>query len=146
MIQTKGFWSLLKARLGIMTICLAVIAATYFILFRHYRNFTFIGGNDVVYKIESKILDWKMLLKGQQQTSGKVGILAIDEKSLKTFGRWPFSRKYYHKAFLNLKKAGVEWVGFDVVFSEPEKTLLEQVSRDVGLIAKSKIEVLGIKN
>ena len=89
-----------------MTICLAVIAATYFILFRHYCNFTFIGGNDVVYKIESKILDWKMLLKGQQQTSGRVGILAIDEKSLKTFGRWPFSRKYYHKAFLNLKKAG----------------------------------------
>ena len=83
MIQTKGFWSLLKARLGIMTICLAVIAATYFILFRHYRNFTFIGGNDVVYKIESKILDWKMLLKGQQQTSGKVGILAIDERVLK---------------------------------------------------------------
>ena len=29
-------------------------------------------------------------------------------------------------------------MGFDVVFSEPEKTLLEQVTRDVGLIAKSK--------
>lgn len=138
MVHLKGFFAALKARVGIMTICFVVVAATYFILFSHYRNFTFIGGNDFVYKIESKILDWKTMLKGNQTTSGKVGILAIDEKSLKTFGRWPFSRKYYQRAFLNLKKAGVEWVGFDVVFSEPEKTLLEQVTRDVGLIAKSK--------
>ena len=84
MEHLRGFWVALRARMGIMTICFAV-AATYFILFSHYRNFTFIGGNDVVYKIESKILDWKTLLKGNQETSGKVGILAIDEKSLKNF-------------------------------------------------------------
>ena len=89
-------------------------------------------------RLKVRFLIGRLFSEGKQKTSGKVGILAIDEKSLKTFGRWPFSRKYYAKAFSNLKKAGVEWVGFDVVFSEAEKTLLEQVTKDVGLMARSR--------
>ena len=53
-----------------------------------------------------------------------MGVLGLDEKSIQKFGRWPFSRSVYEKAFINLKQAGVEWIGFDVVWDNPERPLL----------------------
>lgn len=63
--------------------------------------------------------------RGTRPMSTKVGILAIDEKSIAMFGRWPFPRDSYSEAFKNLKAAGVKWIGLDVLFSEPERPLLE---------------------
>ncbi len=69
----------------------------------------------------------KFIQRGIISPSGQVGVLAIDDKSIDKFGRWPFSRDIYQKALENLKKRGVEWLGFDVVFSEPQRTLLEEI-------------------
>ena len=49
--------------------------------------------------IESKVFDFKLRNRGEDTSDTKVGILAIDERSLSKFGRWPFSRKYYARAF-----------------------------------------------
>jgi len=74
---------------------------------------------------ENKSLDYRFILMGKQKPTGKIGILAIDEKSIQKFGRWPFPRKIYEQAFVNLKKSGVDWIGFDVVWDQPERPLLE---------------------
>jgi adenylate cyclase len=127
--KSKNFlascWKELKKRLGVFLICLGVVSCAYWVMFDHYRTFRFDTRNDFVYKMESKLLDFKLKLRGPLKTSGKVGILAIDEKSLEKFGRWPFPRRYYEKAFQNLKKFGVKIVGFDSVYSEAERTYLD---------------------
>jgi adenylate cyclase len=110
-----------------------IAAFGYFALFSHYRNFAF-GSKDLVYKIESTLLDWKQVKRGPRKPQSKVAILAIDEKTLRAFGRWPFSRKYYATAFANLGKLGVKWIGFDVIYSEPEKALLEDAKPYLGAL------------
>jgi adenylate cyclase len=81
--------------------------------------------------MENRLLDLRFLLRGTKKPTGKIGILAIDEKSLQKFGRFPFSRKYYEKAFKNLKSLGVEWIGFDVVWSKPELPLLADIEPNI---------------
>lgn len=127
----------------LISICLGVIFSSYFILYKHYR---WKGADDFVYKVESKILDWKLQNRGVDKSPTKVGILAIDEKSLEKFGRWPFSRRYYAQAFSNLKKHGVKWIGFDAVWAEVEKTFLEDARKEYTKINRNnyskKIEIM----
>lgn len=126
--QLKAFKLSLKKNWQLIVICLVVITGSYSALFLHYRSW---GRDDFIYKIESSIFDWKLQSRGTDKSPTKVGILAIDEKSLKKFGRWPFSRRYYARAFANLKKLGVKWIAFDAVWAEPEKTLLEHAKDQI---------------
>ena len=119
----------------LVAICIAVVGLSYWAMFSHYKSFSFSGKNDAIYKVESKLLDLRVLMRGPQKASGKVGILAIDEKSIDQFGRWPFSRKYYAKAFQNLKSLGVTWIGFDSIYAEPEKTYLDEASQSLKSLA-----------
>jgi adenylate cyclase len=113
----------LRHKLSLLTLCLLVIAGSYYAMFHHYRNFRFAKTEtDLIYRIESKLLDYRLKLRGPIKGSGQVGILAIDERSIAEFGRWPFSRRYYEQAFANLKKLGVRWIGFDAIFSEVERS------------------------
>lgn len=106
-------------------ICVGITTAACVILYQHFRaQYVTYRADDLVYSIESKLLDFKLRQVGANKEPSQVGILAIDERSLSKFGRWPFSRRYYAKAFDNLKKLGVSWVGFDAVWAEPERTLL----------------------
>lgn len=117
-------------------LCLAIVGASYYALFNHQRTFRFGEPPDFVYRIESKLLDLRMQIRGPQKSAGKVGILAIDERSIRKFGRWPFSRRYYGQALKNLKELGVKWVGFDVIFSEAEKTRLEDAQKSLRSLKK----------
>jgi adenylate cyclase len=128
--DAKGHWfAKHKNRLIAMAICVAIIGGCLTVLVRHYQRPAF--SEDLVAMVENFLLDWRFLQRGEIKPSGKVGILAIDEKSLQKFGRWPIARKDYEPAFKNLKKLGVEWIGFDVVWSEPERPLLQDVMTNV---------------
>src|SRR5690606_9515677 len=69
--------------------------------------------------------------RGKIEESGKIGILAIDEKSLQAFDRWPLRRNVYEPALKNLKELGVEWIGMDVVWAEPEEPALRDVHQNI---------------
>lgn len=127
----KKFLQSIKKNWVVLFLCASIVSASYTILFYHYRTFSFAGANDFVYKIESYILDYKIRIRGPIKPSNKLGVLAIDEKTIQSFGTFPFSRKYYSKAFKNLKKLGVKWVGFDAIFAEEQKTILSDVSKDI---------------
>ncbi len=120
-----------RKHFAVVIICIMIVGLAYGALFRHYKRFDFELQNDAVYKIESKLLDLKLNLRGMQETSKKVGILAIDERSLAQFGRWPISRRYYAKAFKNLKRLGVQWIGFDSIYSEPEMSYLHDIEKEI---------------
>jgi adenylate cyclase len=123
LLSPKVSWlSIMKKKAGLLLICFSVIVASYMTMFQHYKTFRFEKNNGTVYLIESTLLDYRLKLRGPVKPSEKVGILAVDEKTIAQFGRWPFSRRYYAQAFANLKKMGVKWIGFDAIFSEPERS------------------------
>ena len=62
---------------------------------------------------------------GQQKStrtpSQDVVIVTIDEQSLATLGRWPWSRRLHAQLLDNISADGARVIGFDVMFSEPQR-------------------------
>ena len=56
-----------------------------------------------------------------KQASTPVIIIDIDESSLAELGQWPWSRVVMADLVQSAYSAGVAMIGFDIVFSEPEK-------------------------
>ena len=69
--------------------------------------------------MELKALDLRMVSKGKLPTGGETVIAAIDEKSLRELGRWPWPRTTIAMLVDRLKGCGAKAVGFDIIFSEP---------------------------
>jgi CHASE2 domain-containing sensor protein/two-component sensor histidine kinase len=71
-------------------------------------------------RFDSLLFDW-----GQRsiprQTSQDLVIVAIDEASLSTLGRWPWPRKLHAQTISNLKADGAAAIGLDILFSEPQQ-------------------------
>ena len=65
-----------------------------------------------LYSLESALLDLRFRLRGEENPKAKVGVLAIDEKSIQAFGSYPVPRKYIGKALKNLKKNWRQLGGF----------------------------------
>lgn len=70
--------------------------------------------------IEAKLYDFRFRLRGTLKPPDSVVIAAIDEKSLKQLGRWPWSRKTLADLVDRLAQADAAVVAFDVIFPEPE--------------------------
>lgn len=115
----------LRQALPVIIICVLVNLIVLYALRSIYEKKTESALLNLLVTVENSALDARFLLRGKQKPTGKIGILAIDEKSIQKFGRWPFPRRTFEKAFVNLKKAGVDWIGFDVVWDQPERALLE---------------------
>ncbi|NBW82677.1 CHASE2 domain-containing protein, partial [bacterium] len=94
--------------------------------------------------LERSVFDYRIQSRGERKTSGSVGLLAIDEKSIAKFGRWPFSRSAYVEAFKNLKDAGVQWIGMDVLFPEPEQLSLNDALEPMQSILQKSISSQGV--
>lgn len=52
-------------------------------------------------------------------------LITIDEQSLSSMGRWPWSRRIHAQLIDQLHHAGAKVIGFDVMFSEPQIDDLE---------------------
>jgi signal transduction histidine kinase/CHASE2 domain-containing sensor protein len=64
-------------------------------------------------------------LRGSMPWDDRVVIVAIDEASLRQFGRFPISRQYYTRLLQTLTQAESSVVVFNVVFSEPNAEDIE---------------------
>lgn len=118
---------LLKEKAVLILLCTVIVGASLAMLFRHY---TLGGGReDPITILEMNLLDWRLTNRGVVKPKSKIAVLAIDEKSIEKFGRWPFSRRVYGQALQNLKKAGVNWIAFDAVFSEKERPTLDDAEK-----------------
>jgi adenylate cyclase len=141
----KKYLKMLQAKLPLIGITLVIVGICWGLLFRHYKNMG-LGRTDIIYSLESNLLDARFRMRGAQKPKNKIGILSIDDKSLKQFGRWPFSRRYYERALNNLKAVGVSWIGFDAIFSEPEVASLkdaEPLISDLATTPKDGKKILG---
>lgn len=113
-----------------LKIGLFITVFSLFILVNHYWR-PHNDRSDFIGALENKLLDMRFISRGKMLTKGDVGILSVDEDSIVEFGRWPFARRVYEQAFINLKKAGVKWIGFDAVFSEAERPYLDEAAEGI---------------
>ncbi len=70
--------------------------------------------------LELKTRDLRFLLRGVEKPSGKVVIVAVDDKSLETRGRWPWPRSQIAQLIAILYEHRAKAVGVDFLFTEPE--------------------------
>jgi len=81
----------------------------------------FLMGIPIFDLMELKTYDLRFLLKGTEKPSPNIVLAVIDEKSLDTEGRWPWSRSKIAKVIDILSQDGAKVIGFDIVFSEPDQ-------------------------
>lgn len=82
-------------------------------------------------------------LKQKTDAPTQIAIIDIDEHSLQTIGRFPWSRKTIVDLIKNLNEAGVTTITFDVMFTEPEKNIALTVADEVKNTAvKQQLEKL----
>src|SRR5574341_54441 len=60
-------------------------------------------------------------LRGHRAPSGDVVIVAVDEKSIREEGRWPWSFAKMGTLVEALARGGVKAVGFDVIWAEEDE-------------------------
>ncbi|MBI5070314.1 MAG: adenylate/guanylate cyclase domain-containing protein [Deltaproteobacteria bacterium] len=94
----------------------------------------------VVGRIESAVQDWALTrLRGPRPASGRVVIVAIDERSVQAEGKWPWSRAKMALLVDRLAEGGVRAAGFDVVWSEDDE-LPRRMARVNRLLAGTGVE------
>ena len=70
------------------------------------------------------------------QTSGRVVIVNLDERSLTRFGRWPWPRSRLAQLVEKIGALGAASVGIDMIFAEPDETPPSLVERPSTTLAK----------
>ncbi|MDH5510089.1 MAG: CHASE2 domain-containing protein [Nitrospinota bacterium] len=90
---------------------------------------------------EAKLYDTFMRYSAPYQPDPRVVIVGIDQKSLDTYGRWPWSRDVIGKLVVKLSDLGVRVTSLDMVFdTETDKSFSEALGKLDESIRQSKIE------
>ena len=98
----------------------------------------FLFGNTLLDTIELKTYDLRLISRGSAQPSPAVVLAVIDEKSLDSEGRWPWSRSKIANLVTILSRGGAKVIGFDVGFLETDENaqlgFIDRFSRHIGTL------------
>ena len=95
---------------------LALVSAAIVVLL-----FTVSADRPLVRGLETASLDLRFRLRGLRPPGPEVSLILVDERSLESLGRWPFSRALFARALEVLDHAGAKVVAFDFLFTEPDE-------------------------
>src|SRR5262249_2696680 len=70
--------------------------------------------------VETKLYDLHFTLRGVRHPGDQIVIVAVDENSLATLGRWPWPRSMLARMVRTLTEAGAKVIAIDILLSEPE--------------------------
>jgi adenylate cyclase len=73
-------------------------------------------------RLENDLLDLRFKLRGERQPGQDIVIVAVDEKSIKEEGRWPWSRDKQARLVRALAEDRAKVIGLDIIYSEAEAT------------------------
>jgi len=80
-----------------------------------YRNlFPFIQ------QVDLRLKDARLALRGDIRPTAPVSVVAIDNRSIKELGRWPWSRELTARLISAIARQGAKVAALDMVFSEPQ--------------------------
>ncbi|MGB9645143.1 MAG: CHASE2 domain-containing protein, partial [Stellaceae bacterium] len=112
---------------------LALVSAAIVVLL-----FTVSADRPLVRGLETASLDLRFRLRGLRPPGPEVSLILVDERSLESLGRWPFSRALFARALEVLDHAGAKVVAFDFLFTEPD----EPVPADLRMAARTAAAAL----
>jgi adenylate cyclase len=92
--------------------------------------------------VELKTYDFRFLSRGAKSPRPDVVMAVLDEKSLKSEGRWPWPRSKMAKLIEALSRDGAEVIGFDIIFAEPDENSSIQFIRRI----EQKMKHYGVEN
>ena len=118
---------------GMRSASLALISAAVVALL-----LTVFADQPLVRGLETASLDLRFRLRGVRPPGSEVTVILVDDRSLETLGRWPFSRTRFAQALDVLDHAGAKAVAFDLLFTEPE----EPVPADLRDAARAALNAL----
>ncbi|MBR0798642.1 adenylate/guanylate cyclase domain-containing protein [Bradyrhizobium jicamae] len=87
-----------------------------------------------VEELRVRVFDAFQRFEPRQKTIHPVTIVDIDEKSLAKLGQWPWPRTAIADIIINLTNLGAVAIGFDVVFSEPDRLNPDKVAAQMRFI------------
>ncbi len=71
-------------------------------------------------RMELRTVDWRFQLRGPLQPHPDIVLVAVDEASLDSVGKWPWPRAVFARMTRRLTAAGARAIAYDVFFIEPE--------------------------
>ncbi|MBI5846704.1 MAG: adenylate/guanylate cyclase domain-containing protein [Nitrospirae bacterium] len=90
-------------------------------------------------KIESKTYDLRLMMRNHFKTQSALSnivIVAIDDKSIKEIGRWPWGRDVQAGLVSKISGGGPKVIGIDIMYTEPDNIesdgKLAQAIKDAG--------------
>jgi len=90
----------------------------------------FLRGNQLLDTVELKTYDMRLAAQGTRLPSDDVLIAAIDERSLASLGRWPWSRAVLADLIGKLDALGARVIALDAFFPESEnQALLRRIEK-----------------
>ncbi len=108
------------------------LSLAFFVALYHLANELRVlrgGPLNILQRLELTALDVKFAFRGHQPPrEWKVGIAAIDERSIERFGPPPWSRAIHGKLVDKLTELGAASVAFDMTFEQPSAPATEKVS------------------
>lgn len=79
--------------------------------------------------LELQTLDWRFCWRGPQGASNALLIVAIDERTIARYGRWPLPRTAIAAAVAQLARLDARIIGLDLLLSEPTSALAAELRR-----------------
>jgi len=83
---------------------------------------------------ETLLADYRFKLRNliiPPEIPGNIAVVAIDEKSLAEYGRWPWSRRLQARLIETIMKDGPKAVAVDIIYPEPESPQADGILADV---------------
>ena len=90
------------------------------------------------FSFDNRLRDFMFVSRGELPKSKHVVIVDIDEKSLKKYGQWPWSRDIFAKLLYKLGDASAGIIGLDIVFAEKDRSSPNQFT-DICKVPKKNI-------
>ncbi len=108
------------------SILLFYLLIAVFIFLNHYLLYR----SDILHKADMKLYDVleEYALKNKKLPSPKVVVVDIDEKSLETFGQWPWPRVLLADLIAKIDRGGASAIALDIIFPEKDRTSPKEIS------------------
>ena len=84
-------------------------------------EFSYINFSSLYKTTDDKITSLFLKSQKPQAVSEHITIVDIDAQSIEKLGQWPFPRDLISDALINLTNSGAGIIGFDMVFSNPDR-------------------------
>jgi adenylate cyclase len=102
-------------------------------------------------RIDLDAYDLRINTMTPRKSSGVIVIAAVDDKSISELGQWPWPRQVLGKLVSALTDYKVKVIGFDAIFSEPDKSdiarsAISEKLAQLGVTEQSIRDVLGQSN